>query len=164
MQTVGLPAVAEGNTIHLSQGPIGVVEACNGLGMMLTLFALATAVAIVVKRPWLDKAVILLSAAPMAVIVNVLRITATAAAQELVSPEAGQAIHDFAGWLMMPLALVLLWLELRLLSRILVEPARREAAAATLASPIGAPTPVPPPADVKRKGRRTVPAPPGTRR
>jgi exosortase len=121
LQTVGLPALAEGNTILLNRGRIGVVEACNGLSMMLVFFALATALAIVVRRPQLDKAVILLSAVPIAVFVNVLRITATGIAQEVVSPEAAQSFfHDWAGWLMMVVALGLLWAELRLLARILV--------------------------------------------
>jgi len=148
MQTLGLPALAEGNTILLSRGRIGVVEACNGLAMMLVFFAFATALAIVINRPWLDRAVILLSAVPVAVIANVLRITATGVAQELGSPEAAQAIfHDFAGWLMMPVALGLLWAELWLLSRILVVRAR---ATQPMAPPVGAlagrpgePAPVP---------------------
>jgi hypothetical protein len=53
-----------------------------------------------------------------------LRITATGAAQELISPAASHFIfHDAAGWLMMPIALGILWLELWVLSRILVPPA-----------------------------------------
>src|SRR5262249_59103807 len=74
----------------------------------------ATAVALVVRRPALDKAVILLAAVPIAVVANVARITATGLAQEWGSPElADRIFHDWAGWLMMPLALGLLWLPLR---------------------------------------------------
>ena len=123
LQTIGLPALSEGNTILLPHGAIGVAEACSGLSMLTTFFALATAVAIVVRRPWLDKAVIFLSAAPIAVAANVARITLTALAQEWVGREAAHAVfHDVAGWLMMPLALVMLWLELRLLAFLLTAP------------------------------------------
>jgi exosortase len=126
LQLIGLPALSEGNTIVLPGGAIGVAEACSGLSMVTTFFALATAVALVVRRPWLDKAVILLSAAPIAVAANVARIAATALAQEWFGREIGQHVfHDLAGWLMMPLALALLWLELRLLSFVLVEPAAK---------------------------------------
>ena len=136
LQTLGLPALAEGNRILLNRGPIEVVEACNGLAMILVSFAFATALAIVISRPWLDRAVLLLSAIPVAVITNVLRITATGVAQEWGSPEAAHAIfHDLAGWLMMPVALGLLWAELWLVSRILVAAAP---AARPMAPPVGA--------------------------
>jgi exosortase len=143
MQTIGLPALSEGNTIILSKGRIGVVQACSGLSMMLIFFALSTAVGIVINRPWLDRAIIVVSAAPIAVLANVIRITVTGIAQELISPEVAHAIfHDWAGWLMMPLALGLLWCELWLLSRLLV-PAPATAAVpgagqlATVAAPQG---------------------------
>jgi len=124
VQTLGLAALAEGNTILLNHGRIGVAEACSGLSMLLIFFALSTAVAVLSKRPWLDKVVIVGSAAPIAVVANVAGITVTALAQELISPEIAHAIfHDWAGWLMMPLALGLLGLELWLLSRLLVIPA-----------------------------------------
>ena len=82
LQTLGLPALAEGNVIVLPHGRIGVAEACSGLSMLTTFFALATAVALVIRRPWLDKIVVVLSAAPIAVVANVARITTTALAQE----------------------------------------------------------------------------------
>jgi exosortase len=123
LQALGLPALSEGNTILLPGGAIGVAEACSGLSMLTTFFALATAVALVINRPWLDKVVALLSAAPIAIAANVARITATALAQEWVGRDlAHHVFHDLAGWLMMPVALALLWIELRLLSFVLVKP------------------------------------------
>jgi exosortase len=125
LQTLGLTALNEGNTIVLSRGRIGISEACSGLSMMVIFFALSTAVAILIKRPWPDKLVIVISAIPIAVIANVARIVATGAAYDLISPQAAQALfHDWAGWLMMPLALGLLWLELWCLSRLLAPPSR----------------------------------------
>jgi exosortase len=122
LQTLGLPALAEGNVILLASGRIGVAQACSGLSMMLIFFALSTALVIVVHRPRLDKAIVVLSALPIAVLVNVARIAATGVAQEKFGPEVAHAIfHDAAGWLMMPLALGLLGLELWLLSRLLPE-------------------------------------------
>jgi exosortase len=138
MQTLGLPALAEGNTIVLDQGRIGVVEACNGLSMMLLFFALATGLAAVIRRPALDKTVILLSAVPIAVTANVLRITATGLAMKWWAPQAAMALyHDWAGWLMMPLALAILWLELRLLSRILISPNGSSAVRVPVPGPSG---------------------------
>jgi exosortase len=123
LQTLGLPAVAEGNVILLSEVELGVVEACSGLRMLVIFFALAAGVALVIRRPLWEKAVVLLSAVPIAIIVNVIRITATGVLHELVGREVANAVfHDFAGWVMMPLALALLWLELRILARLFLEP------------------------------------------
>src|SRR5262249_25315221 len=106
LQTLGMPAFAEGNVIVVNQSGIGIVEACNGLGMLVLFFALATGMAIVVRRPALDKAVILLSAAPVAVLANVIRITLTSVLYETAGQKWGDLVfHDLAGWLMMPLAL-----------------------------------------------------------
>lgn len=122
LQTLGLPAVAEGNVILLSEVELGIVEACSGLRMLVIFFALSAAVALLIRRAGWEKGVILLSAVPIALIVNVMRITATGMLHELVSSQVADAVfHDFAGWVMMPVALALLWLELQLLSRLFLE-------------------------------------------
>jgi exosortase len=122
LQTLGFAAVSEGNIIILGNARIGVVEACNGLGMLVTFFALTTAVAIVINRPWVDKVLIVLSAIPIALLSNLIRITITGILGATVGSKAAEVVfHDLAGWLMMPLALGFLWLEVRLLSRLLVE-------------------------------------------
>jgi exosortase len=123
LQTIGLPAVAEGNVILLSEARIGIVEACSGLRMLVVFFALSSAVALVIRRPMWEKLLVVVSAVPLALVVNVLRITVTGFLHEEVSSEAANAVfHDFAGWLMMPAALGLLWLELTYLKHLLLEP------------------------------------------
>src|SRR5262249_29151048 len=127
LQTMGFPAFSEGNVILLNDSRIGVVEACNGLGMMLLFFALATGMALVVERPWPDRVVILISAAPVAVLSNVIRITGTSVLYEAAGQRWGDLVfHDLAGWLMMPMALGMLWLELKVLSWLLVEAPPKE--------------------------------------
>ncbi len=133
LQTLGIPAIAEGNTILLSEVEIGVVEACSGLRMMVIFFALSTAVAMLMRRPWWERAVVVLSAIPIALVCNIIRITSTGLLHELVSSEVANAVfHDLAGWLMMPLALGMLGVELKLMTQLIVEvpagakpPARR---------------------------------------
>jgi exosortase/archaeosortase family protein len=64
------------------------------------------------------------SAIPIAILVNVIRITATGVAYHLAGRESALArliYHDLAGWLMMPLALVMLWLELKFLANLILE-------------------------------------------
>ena len=88
LQTAGFPAVAEGNVIFLSQSRIGVVEACSGLSMLLIFFAISTAMVMIYQPPWLDRLVLILSSIPIAIVSNILRITATGLAQELFGEEA----------------------------------------------------------------------------
>jgi exosortase len=131
LQTMGFPAVSEGNVILLEHGRIAVVEACNGLSMLLTFAAMTTAMAMAVNRPFLDRVLIVVSTIPVAVLVNIVRIAANGVAMEVwTDPQYADTIHkvfhDQGGWLMMPLAILLLWLELWMLGRLLVEAPNRE--------------------------------------
>src|SRR5262249_25118999 len=79
---------------------------------------------LVVKRPLWEKAVIIASSVPIALVVNLLRITATGLMYEVAGEEWAHAVfHDLAGWLMMPVALALLGLELLVLKDLFLEAA-----------------------------------------
>jgi exosortase len=128
MQTLGLPAVAEGNVIALPSGRVNVVEACSGLSMLMIFVALSAAVAVVARRPLLDRLVVLASAVPIALAANVLRITTTGLIQEARGPEAASGFHNSwpAAALMMVFALALMGAELWVLKRTLPEEAAPE--------------------------------------
>jgi len=123
LQMLGLPAIIEGNVIVLDDVELGVVDACSGLKMFIIFFCLSTAIALLAAdRHPLERIFIVLSAAPIAIVCNVARITATGVAYQLVGEKSANLIyHDLAGWLMMPLALLLLWGELCLLSALFIE-------------------------------------------
>ncbi len=127
LQTLGFPAIAEGNLIRIDETTIGVAEACSGLRMLVVFFAVSTAVSVVVNRTVWERGVIVASAVPIAILCNVVRITLTGVLFETVgSAWAKLVFHDFAGWLMMILALVGLRAELWLLDHLLVAPPPRE--------------------------------------
>ena len=128
LQTLGLMAFAEGFVIQVNDHKIGVVEACNGLSMLMTFIALSTAAALVVKRPLLDRLVLVASAIPVALVANIARICLTGVLQETVGGHASSTFyHDLAGWVMMPMALVMYWIEIAVLSGVLIEARRHEA-------------------------------------
>lgn len=121
LQTFGLPALAEGNVISIGEARINVVEACNGLGMLMMFLAYAAAAALIIDRPPLDRTLIVLGAVPIAIFANISRITVTGLLHVTAGgPIADKVYHDLAGWLMMPLALATLWLELQILSLLFV--------------------------------------------
>lgn len=122
LQMIGRPAFAEGNVIVINDARVGVIGACNGLGMFLLFFALSAAVAILIRRPWWEKAILIVSALPIAIGVNIFRITTTTLVHELFDSTTINAwVHDLAGWIMMPLALLTLIVELKILSKLFVE-------------------------------------------
>jgi exosortase len=121
LQTCGVSAVREGNVILIDDMKIGVLEACNGLGMLSAFFAVSATVALLLRRPLPDRVAVFLSAIPVGVLVNLLRITATGLVYAAVgNRDAQAAFHEAAGWLMMPLALAALGLELYLLDRLFI--------------------------------------------
>jgi exosortase len=139
------PVVRDGNTISVDGIPLEVAEACSGLRMVTIFGGFAVACALLMKRPWWDKLIVLLSAIPIALIVNVARIVATAVLLRMF-PEGEaihQVIHDYAGLAMMPLAMGLLYIELKLLSLLSVEDESMDAGrGAASAFGVGMPTSV----------------------
>jgi exosortase len=140
LQTIGYPTYTEGVVIHVRDQSLEVEKACSGLSMLLTFVALSTAVALVVRRPWPDRLLILLSAAPVAVLSNVARIALTGVLYVEAGEEVGKRVfHDFAGWLMMPFALGVLWVELKLLDWVLQEDLGRASRDEVLRMTVGKP-------------------------
>ena len=122
LQLIGIPALREGSKIAIDQLDLDVADACSGLRMSTIFGAMSVALAMMINRPWWDRLVILLSAIPVALFTNVIRITVTALLY-LAFPESEaikHAVHDWAGLAMMPIAMGILWLELQLLHKITV--------------------------------------------
>jgi exosortase len=121
LKLTGLWVVPEGNVILVGADPLEVAAACNGLSMLMCLAATVAAMTLLVAMPPWKRVVLLASIIPVALISNILRITATAWCYHLFgSAVGGHFAHDAAGWLMMPVALVLVGLELSLLSWLVV--------------------------------------------
>lgn len=122
LQTLGQPAIRDGNLILIDEVKLGVVDACSGLKMMVTFAAFSVGAVLLVRRSAFEKLMVLLGIIPIAVATNVLRITATGLAYLVFSDKGTlEFLHDFYGWLMMPVGLALLGLELWVLKRLVVE-------------------------------------------
>ena len=162
MQTIGLPALSEGNIIHLNEESIGVVEACSGLSMLMVFFALSTLVAVLsTKRPLVERLVLVASAVPIALVSNILRITATGVLHETSNSATAKAFfHDVAGWLMMPIGLAFLWMELKIMARLFLVKGEKQSRAVrpvTAAAPIRRATPSEANIDLPARARQTPP-------
>ena len=123
LQTLGVPAFQQGNVINIFGMEMLVADACSGLRMTTIFLALAVAMVFLIERPWWDKFTILLSAIPIALLVNIIRVTVTGLIYYWVGNEsllARKIAHDWAGYFMMPLALGILWLEFQILERVTI--------------------------------------------
>src|SRR5262249_17993443 len=122
LQTMGIPSYSEGNRIVIGEVQLGVVEACSGLRMLTIFIALSFAIVLVTDRPFWERVVIVLSSIPIAVVSNIVRIVVTAILYLTVGGEwVDEVFHDLDGYLMMPLALGLLYLEFQILSHLLID-------------------------------------------
>jgi len=133
LQTLGIPAYCKGNAISLGDVDMAVIEACSGLRMATNLLALAVAVVLISERPWWDRLIVLLSAVPIAIAVNVFRIAGMGVYYQALGEDEVVAVdlwmnswlsfdmHQLFGFLMMPLALVLLLLEFYILGLLVID-------------------------------------------
>jgi exosortase len=148
LQAMGLPVIADGNVINIGTERLEVARACNGLSMLLSFLTLMTATAILVRRSWWERLVLLASAIPFALVANVLRISVTALCYYLAGTDELRLFgslmtlpHDWAGYLMPLIGLALVVLELGLMSWLFVEQDEEPAEAPLMVIPRPRPGP-----------------------
>ncbi|MEX2139931.1 MAG: exosortase/archaeosortase family protein [Pirellulales bacterium] len=122
LQLLGQPAIAEGNTIFLGENQLEVAHACSGLRMLVMVAALAMAFAVLGCRNWRERVVLILCIVPVALIANSVRIVATGMAYQYLSGEASKAFsHDLAGYIVPPVAALMMLAALIYFRRLIVE-------------------------------------------
>ena len=129
LELIGVTVVREGHIMLLNDHiPVAVAEACSGLRMLTAFIVVAFVLAYVVNRPRWQKVTLIISAIPVAIICNQLRLVVTALLFLVVSSETGEKFfHDFAGLTMMPIAVLMLAAELWVLSCLVKEDGRDQA-------------------------------------
>jgi exosortase len=99
LDLLGVPVLLDGNVIHLSQITLGVTEACSGIRSLIALLAGAVAWAyLMLPVGWLS-VVFVVSAIPITIIANSVRVVATGLIGQWFGVEyASGFFHEFAGW------------------------------------------------------------------
>lgn len=97
-QALGISVYQEGNMIHLAHISLGVEEACSGLNSLSALVVTSLLLALLIcVRKWARVSLILLSV-PLAIAVNILRVTCTAILADYHEEFALGFYHTFSGW------------------------------------------------------------------
>jgi exosortase len=124
LQTLGLPAIRDGNLILIDEVRLGIVDACSGLKMLVTFAAFSVGAALLMRRSRFEKLMVLLGIVPIALVSNVARVTATGVMYSVTTDQTvAKNLHDWLGYAMMVFGMALLALELWVLKKLVVEAA-----------------------------------------
>ncbi|MBW1886192.1 MAG: exosortase [Deltaproteobacteria bacterium] len=118
LQAFGIPSLLEGNIIHLAHTQLFVAEACSGLRSLMALLTLGVVFAQFFRAGRLfQQSILVLSAIPIAIVVNAVRVSLTGILTHNFGPEAaGGFIHDFQGIITFSMAFIMLLGEAQLLT------------------------------------------------
>ena len=119
LQTIEVTAFREGNVIDLGPVQLQVAEACSGIRYLFPLTALALLCAYFFRDRMWKRVMLVLSALPLSVFVNGLRIGIVGLLVEFYGPQAAEGfLHLFEGWVLFLVTLGLILLEIWGLSRV----------------------------------------------
>lgn len=119
LQAIGVTAFREGNVIDLGPVQLQVAEACSGIRYLFPLTSLALLCAYLFRDHLWKRIVLVLSALPISVFINGLRIGIVGVLVEFYGPQAAEGfLHLFEGWVLFLATLGLLLLEMWSLSKV----------------------------------------------
>jgi exosortase len=115
LHTLHVPALLEGNIIHLADAELFVDQACSGLRSLMALVTLGVCFAYFFRKTAIERVLIVASAIPIAILVNAVRVALTGILTDAYGEQmASGVIHEFQGFITFSMAFLLLMAEARL--------------------------------------------------
>lgn len=114
-QLAGIAVYRDGNVIQLATIQLGIAEACSGLNSLSSLVIASLLLGFLNDSSPMIRLLLSALSVPLAIAVNVLRVSGTAILADY-HPEAAMGFyHLFSGWLVFLLGFALLWCTSRVL-------------------------------------------------
>jgi len=114
-----IPVFTDGNIIDLGVYKLQVAEACSGLRYLMPLLAFAVLCAWLMRAPWWMRGLMIVSAVPLTIILNSLRIAVIGLFVHFGNIHLAEGfLHLFEGWVVFVIALTILFGEMWLLCRL----------------------------------------------
>lgn len=114
-QTLGVSAFRDGNVIHLATTSLGVAEACSGLNSLSALLVASLLLGFLDNASLVSRIALILLSVPIAIAVNVVRVTGTALLADYRPEFAMGFYHLLSGWFVFIVGFGVLWLIAKLL-------------------------------------------------
>ena len=119
LQMLRVPVFLEGNIIDLGSYKLQVAEACSGLRYLFPILSFSYVFAVLYRGPIWHKAVLLLAAAPITVLMNSVRIAvAGVIVREWGVGHVEGFTHFFEGWVIFIISVAFLWIIAWVLMRL----------------------------------------------
>lgn len=109
-QAVGISVFRDGNIIQLAGVQLGVAEACSGLTSLSSLMVGGVLLGYLMCDRIITRVLLFATAIPLAIVVNIMRVTGTAIIADYNEEYAMGYYHSFSGWLVFVAGFGLLYL------------------------------------------------------
>lgn len=126
VRAADIPILREGNVLILANATLEVAEACSGIRSLISLITLGIVFGYFADaRAWV-RTVIALSAIPVAILANGLRVASAGWAAHYMGQAGVEGLfHEFSGWVVFVVAFLMMLALQRLLIRVVPPPALR---------------------------------------
>ena len=99
VQHLGISLFRDGNILQLANITLGVAEACSGLNSLAAMVVGSLLIGYLFCSGLLSRTVLVLSAVPLAIVINIFRVVGTAILADSNEEYAMGFYHSFSGWL-----------------------------------------------------------------
>ncbi|GAB7078393.1 exosortase [Megalodesulfovibrio paquesii] len=116
---LGVMVLREGNVMLFPNITLEVVNACSGLRSIVSMFAIGTAMALLLEPRLSNRIILVLLALPVSIVTNIGRVVITGLLARHIGAAAAEGFfHEFAGLAVFGMALAIYFLAWRMLRRV----------------------------------------------
>ena len=119
IHALSIPAYREGNMVYFAQTQLEVAEACSGIRSIMSFTMLSFIFAYMMDKSWKKRIFIVLSAIPLALFANIVRVTGTGILAHFYGDKVARGfLHEFSGLAIFAFGFILLSFEYLLLNKV----------------------------------------------